>query len=369
MSAPRLPHTLDPTEAARQAALAGYAVLDTAPEQAYEDIVKLATMLCATPAAMISLLDQDRQWFKARIGFPAPQTPRSMSLCEHAARMPGELLEVPDLAADPRFRDYPLKIEGRPARFYAGMPLETPAGIPLGAVCVMDVVPRRLDARQREGLAILARQTRQLLELRRYTREQRRTIDEQQALAQRLERARADLQQRHHELQQRADHDPLTGLLNRAALTQLRGSPQAMARLQAGPYVLMLVDVDHFKQVNDRHGHLLGDRALRAVGDAISASIRDGDVAARFGGEEFLVVLPGTRLPGAAEVAERIRAQVRQLALPFGLTVSVGLAAGEPELDDPEQVFDRADQALYRAKAAGRDRVVVDDTPRISGPL
>jgi diguanylate cyclase (GGDEF)-like protein len=368
MSAPRLSYSFDPTEAERRAAFAGYAVLDTPAEQAYDDIVKLATMLCATPAAVISLLDGDRQWFKARIGVPMPQAPRRFALCEQAAGDPGKPFEIDDIAGDPRLRDYPVQIVGRPVRFYAAAPLLTPDGITLGSVCVMDVVPRRLDERQRDGLAILARQTQHLLELRRHTREQRRRIDEQQAVARKLERARADLQQRHRELQQRADHDPLTGLLNRAALVQLREDPQAMARLQAGAYVLMLVDVDHFKQVNDRHGHLLGDRALRAVGDAIAASVREGDVAARFGGEEFLVVLPGTRLPGAAEVAERIRTQVAQLALPFGLTVSIGLAAGEPTLDHPEQVFDRADQALYRAKAAGRDRVVADDTLRIAGP-
>ena len=137
-----------------------------------------------------------------------------------------------------------------------------------------------------------------------------------------------------------------------------------MHRLHGAPYVLAVVDIDHFKQVNDRHGHLLGDRALRAVADAISDSIRTGDVAVRYGGEEFLVVLPDTRLDAGFDVAERIRARVKDSALPFPLTASIGIAAGHPDEDAPEAVFERADQALYRAKTGGRNRVIADDTPR-----
>jgi diguanylate cyclase (GGDEF)-like protein len=91
-------------------------------------------------------------------------------------------------------------------------------------------------------------------------------------------------------------------------------------------------------------------------------------VAVRFGGEEFLLILPGTRLAGAMEVAERIRQAVEQVALPFALSVSIGLAPGDPGVDDPEAVFARADQALYRAKSGGRNRVVADDTPRVPEP-
>jgi diguanylate cyclase (GGDEF)-like protein len=125
-----------------------------------------------------------------------------------------------------------------------------------------------------------------------------------------------------------------------------------------------VVDIDHFKQVNDRHGHLLGDRALRAVADAISDSIRAGDVAIRYGGEEFLVVLPQTRLDAGFDVAERIRERVVATKIPFPIAVSIGIAAGHPDEDRPEAVFERADQALYRAKTGGRNRVIADDTPR-----
>ena len=349
-------------EARRQAALEAYNVLDTRPEQAYDDIARLAVTICSTPGALISLIDHERQWFKARVGVDVEQTPRTHAICDHAIRTPERLLVVPDTSADKRFSHIHIQLDGNPMRFYAGMPLRSPDGHALGTVCVLDTVPRDLDRKQREGLEVLARQTQHLLELRRYAHQQRRLLAEREAFAQGLEEARADLQRRNEQLQHSAYHDQLTGLMNRVGLAQLRENPQAMARLTREPYSLMLIDVDHFKQVNDRHGHLLGDRALQAVADAVERSIRSGDVAVRYGGEEILVVLPSTRLADAVEVAERLRLRVTQSALPFALTVSIGVAAGEPGMALAEQVFDRADQALYRAKASGRNCVVADDT-------
>nr|WP_255783861.1 diguanylate cyclase [Lysobacter chinensis] len=350
-------------EAGRQAALDAYDVLDTAPEQAFDDIVRLAATVCGTPGALISLIDRDRQWFKARLGVDVVQTPRDEAICDHAIRIPERLLEVPDVRADRRFSRICLEVDGWPLRFYAGMPLRSPDGHALGTICVLDAVPRELSEVQRDGLQVLARQTQHLLELRRYANEQRRLLAEREAFTLRLEEARADLQRRNEQLEHRAHHDQLTGLMNRVGLAQLRQRPEAIARLTGAPYSLMLIDVDHFKQVNDRHGHLLGDRALQAVADAVAATVRSSDIAVRYGGEEILVVLPETRLAGAVEVGERIRDRVMHSGLPFALTVSIGVAAGEPGELWADQVFDRADQALYRAKAGGRNRVVADDTP------
>ena len=365
MSALHLPPPPPPDEARRQAALDAYAVVGTVPEQAYDDIVRLAITLCDAPAAAISLIDHDRQWFKAQIGLDVHETARGEAICDRAIRQPDRMFVVEDLLKQPELPRPSLRVDGDPLRFYAGVPLLSPDGQPLGVVCVLDNKPRTLTEAQREGLEVLARQTQHLLELRRYAMEQRRLLSEREAFAQRLEDARADLQRRNDLLEHRATHDALTGLLNRAALAQLRDNPEAMRQLQHAPYTLMLLDVDHFKDVNDRHGHLLGDRALRAVADAVAASIRERDVAVRYGGEEFLILLPDTRLAPAVQVAERIRQRIAVAPLPFGLTVSIGMAAGEPTRDWSEQVFDRADQALYKAKAAGRNRVVVDDTPML----
>lgn len=363
MSAARPLALPPPDEARRQAALDAYAVVDTVPEQAYDDIVRLAVTLCDAPAAAISLIDHDRQWFKAQIGLDVRQTSRDEAICERAIHQPDRMLVIEDVQAHADIPQPPLRVDDAPLRFYAGVPLLSPDGHALGTVCVLDNKPRTLTAAQREGLEVLARQTQHLLELRRYAMEQRRLLSEREAFAQRLEDARADLQRRNDLLQHSATHDALTGLLNRAALAQLRDNPDAMRRLQQAPYTLMLLDVDHFKDVNDRHGHLLGDRALRAVADAVAASIREHDIAVRYGGEEFLILLPDTRAASAMQVAERIRQRIASAPLPFALTVSIGLAAGEPTRDWSELVFDRADQALYRAKAAGRNRVMVDDTP------
>ncbi|WP_190238593.1 GGDEF domain-containing protein [Marilutibacter maris] len=350
-------------EVRRQAALDAYDVIGTPPEQAFDDIVRLAATVCATPGALVSLIDHDRQWFKARLGVDVIQTPRGEAICDHAIRTPERLLEVADVGADRRFSRFGLKVVGQPLRFYAGMPLRSPDGHALGTICVLDTVPRELSEAQRDGLQVLARQTQHLLELRRYAHEQRRLLAEREAFALRLEEARADLERRNEQLEHRANHDQLTGLMNRVGLAQLRQRPEAIERLSGSPYSLMLIDVDHFKQVNDRHGHLLGDRALQAVADAVAATIRAGDIAVRYGGEEILVVLPETRLAGAVEVGERIRDKVMRSALPFALTVSIGVATGEPGELWADQVFDRADQALYRAKAGGRNRVIADDTP------
>jgi diguanylate cyclase (GGDEF)-like protein len=350
-----------PQEAARQLALETYDILDTAPEQAYDDIVLLARMVCDAPVAMVAFIDGDRQWFKARAGLAQSETPRSDSLCDIAAQSHEGTFVVRDLHAEADLAMRPADVDGVPLRFYAGVPLHSPDGFALGALCVLDREPRELTAAQKSGLEALARQTGQLLELRRLGRRQHLLLRQKMQAAQQLERVRVDMQSRNDALNREASLDPLTGLLNRNALRKLRANPEAMQRLDAGIYTLVVIDIDHFKQVNDRHGHLLGDQALRAVAEVIANGVRQGDVAVRYGGDEFLLVLPSTPLTGAFEVAERIRVAAAQLALPFALTLSIGLAAGDPAVDQPEQVFERADQALYRAKSSGRNKLVADD--------
>ncbi len=156
-------------EPARLAALHGLRVLDTLPEQAFDDIVQLASQICGTPIALVSLVDEQRQWFKARIGLAATHTHRDMAFCAHAINTPDALMVVADAACDPRFRSNPL-VTGEPnIRFYAGAPIVTPGGQALGTVCVIDTVPRELDAAQLGALQALARQASALFELRRRT--------------------------------------------------------------------------------------------------------------------------------------------------------------------------------------------------------
>lgn len=157
-------------EKRRLQALARYRILDTAPEQAYDDITRLASSICRTPVAFISLVDEHRQWFKAKIGVDAKETPREIAFCNHTI-MGRDILVVPDAFEDERFADSPLARNAPYIRFYAGVPLVTPEGDAVGALCAVDREPRGLPPEQAEALRALGRQVVQLLELRRASAE------------------------------------------------------------------------------------------------------------------------------------------------------------------------------------------------------
>jgi PAS domain S-box-containing protein len=154
-----------PTEVERLVQLQRYEILDTAPEDVFDDFTILAAQICGTPISLISLLDADRQWFKSRVGLAATQTPREMAFCDHAIRTP-EVMEVPDATLDPRFVDNPLVTGAPDIRFYAGAPLVAPDGSRIGTLCVIDRIPRHLSDDQRTSLARLGRQIIVQLELR-----------------------------------------------------------------------------------------------------------------------------------------------------------------------------------------------------------
>ena len=175
------------TESERLAALRSYRVLDTPPEPEFDDLVQIAARTCQTPVALISLIDERRQWFKAQVGLGVRETPLDRSICLSAMLLPG-LTIVADLTEDPRFVGNPL-VTGEPhLRFYAGAVLRTPDGVPLGALCVLDHMPRDLTQEQASTLTMLARQVMSQLELRRAIAERddvleaNRTFEQRQSL-------------------------------------------------------------------------------------------------------------------------------------------------------------------------------------------
>ncbi|MGN6520199.1 MAG: sensor domain-containing diguanylate cyclase [Dokdonella sp.] len=159
-----------------------------------------------------------------------------------------------------------------------------------------------------------------------------------------------------------AEHDMLTGVLNRRAILARLRSAFLAAREKERPLAVLFLDLDHFKRVNDSYGHRAGDQCLRAVIAPIATELRQGDALGRYGGEEFLVVLPGATVANAEGVAERIRRRVEEMPMLIsgtrvGLTLSIGVAVLEPEVLTPDDLIERADAALYLSKSGGRNLV------------
>ncbi|MCK9250056.1 MAG: diguanylate cyclase [Solirubrobacteraceae bacterium] len=172
--------------------------------------------------------------------------------------------------------------------------------------------------------------------------------------------------ERHEEAAREAHTDALTGLANRRRLDGLLDAAIADARASGGAVSLLLLDLDHFKRVNDQHGHQTGDAVLREVGWALRSRLRDGDTAARFGGEEFAVLVPHGDPAGAHALAERLRSGVAEIRVPveghgdLAVTTSIGLATVRGPSADASDLVRRADEALYAAKRAGRNRTISD---------
>lgn len=193
---------LPATEKKRLKVLWQYEVLDTVPEEVFDDLTELAARICEAPIAMITLVDEDRQWFKSKVGVTVNETSRDISFCAHAIGQP-DLFIVPDATKDERFAQNPLVTSEPKVRFYAGAPLVTPDGHALGTLCVIDKVPRELRPDQKSALRVLARHVMTQLELRRHSIELSKEQKQRERLQSEFDKLRADLAEARRQLRQR----------------------------------------------------------------------------------------------------------------------------------------------------------------------
>lgn len=214
-------------EKARLQALRRYRILDTDPEKAFDDLTILASHICETPVALISLIDSDRQWFKSKVGVSVSETPREVSFCATAIQQ-SDLFVVSDASKDARFNSNPFVVSDPKIRFYAGAPFTSSDGHPLGTLCVVDMVPRKLTPSQENALLALSRQVQAQFELRRNLTELRVALDERA-------RAEAERDRTVVELQQALEHvQRLSGLLPACSACKLDATISANLKAISG---------------------------------------------------------------------------------------------------------------------------------------
>jgi diguanylate cyclase (GGDEF)-like protein len=316
MITPAIPHD----ETSRLSTLRALNILDTSPEERFDRLTRLAKRLFGVPIALISLVDEDRQWFKACHGLAVSETSRDVSFCGHAI-LGDMVMMVPDALLDERFHDNPL-VTGDPGiRFYAGCPLKVPNGSKLGTLCLIDVEPRTMEPSDLELLRDLTR------------------MAEQEIAAVQL-----------------ATMDELTMLSNRRGFVALaQHALNLCVRRMERPATLLYFDLDGFKAINDRFGHAEGDRALEAFAGLLKQTFRESDVIGRLGGDEFAILMSDCAEGESRAAEERLREAVAEhnqhSQRGYELRFSVGEIAFEPVRHSSiDALLEDADQRMYEHK-------------------
>lgn len=316
----------DSLERERVEELESFDVLDTSSEEAFDSITRLAQSALGTPIVLVSLLDNERQWFKSRQGLDAEETPRDISFCTHAIESDDGLV-VEDATKHPMFESNPLVTGDPKIRFYAGAPLKTSNGYRVGTLCAIDRNPRKLSKNEEDILVQLAALVVRELELRKI-----------------------------------AAVDGLTGAMSRRSFTNFSNREFSRSNRYGHDLSALMLDLDHFKSINDNYGHPAGDHVLKVVARQCQSHLREHDLFGRMGGEEFSLMLPETGLDEAIHVAERTKAAIEALEILWvghriQVTASIGVSCIKETDSEMKAIISRADQALYDAKNAGRNQV------------
>lgn len=317
MKSPEIPQN----EAERLHALRTLQILDSSHEERFDRVTRMAKRLFNVPISLVSLIDEDRQWFKSVQGLDITETSREVSFCGHAINHDG-LFIIPDALDDERFHDNPLVTDGPNIRFYAGCPLKIRQGVNIGTLCLIDSKPREMDEEDRQLL---------------------------QDLGEMIEQEIKSIQL--------ATLDSLTMISNRRGFLTLVDHSLKVCRRNALPMSLLLFDLNKFKAINDTHGHHEGDAALVAFAQIMLASFRDCDVVARLGGDEFVVMLLDSDKESISLVLERFKDAVASANSrsnkPYDIEYSVGVANFPHDTTAPiEAMIQAADAAMFEDKKA-----------------
>ncbi len=316
-----VPPAIPAREHERLATLRELDVLDTPAEENFDRLTRLARRLFDVPIALVSLVDESRQWFKSRDGLDALETPRDISFCGHTI-LGRDVFVVPDATKDPRFAGNPLVVGEPKIRFYAGCPLIAPNGHALGTLCIIDQSARELGAEDISSLQDLA------------------SMAERELAALRL-----------------ATLDPLTGISNRRGFTLRADNVLKLSVRENTPAVLAYIDLDNFKPVNDTFGHAEGDAVLVTFAKLMQQELRETDVFARIGGDEFAVLFANTSFATAREVIARLdRAITRYNEAPgrrFAIEFSCGYTGFDPKTHEcVDALLADGDHHMYMRKRA-----------------
>lgn len=322
------PASLPSGESARLVSLRETKILDTEEEQFYDELTFLASTICETPIALVSFVDDNRQWFKSRLGIEARETPRDWSFCAHAILEPDRIFEVPDTLDDPRYAGNPMVQGGPRLRSYAGAPIVVSDGAALGTLCVVDTKPHPLSDIQRKALRCLARRAGVKLEMRNW-----------------MERGELKIL-----------IDPLTGVFNRPAF-DLHLQEEWERHYRLGDWLgLLMIDVD----LDDARSELEADSFLARVATILGSTLGRNDYLARYRGDKFALLLPGKDSDAASAAGERLREAVFDANWGWWrISVSIGADAVRRSMElDANLLVARANRALYQAKKAGGNCIV-----------
>ncbi len=339
-----LSRTLASTATLKLAKLHSLDPFYTPLEERFERITRLARRALSTPIAAITIVKDDRQWFKSVAGWEITELPMAKSLCSEVVRA-GKPVIVKDTLEDLDLMNNPLVLRKPKIRFYAGYPIKDSDGKTIGTFCVMGMKPRTPDTNFGPTLADLGE------------------MAQRELFSVELSNAQSALVAKLGEARRQAMFDPLTRLWNRRGGIDLLNKALDEALKHDHTLGICLADIDNFKRVNDEYGHQVGDEVLSRIARKIVGSVRPQDLVCRYGGDEFLVIVHDVGEKDCAEIAERMcdgirSAPVRTRGATVRATLSIGIAVrNRGDGLTTHGLIEKADQALYSSKRAGRNRV------------